>query len=187
MRSLFTVHGGEFLVGQHIEAAFKEKSVWIPTKDVGIDLLVANTGYTRVMTLQVKFSRDFLPAMKLKPSVLKELRSCTWFTVTREKLKKSPARLWVFVLLGFEAMTYDYIVIEPTILLDRLDQISQYKHEERNSRPCQIYIWVTQHERAWLTRGLKKAEQESIAKETFESPSRDLTHYLNNWAVIEEL
>jgi hypothetical protein len=76
MRPLFTVHAGEFLVGQHIEASFKDKNVWVPTKDGGVDLLVTNLANTKTVTLQVKFSRDFLPIMKLEPSVLKQLKSC---------------------------------------------------------------------------------------------------------------
>ena len=60
MRPMFTVHAGEFLVGQYIEGKLK-KNVWMPTKDVGVDLLVTNAANTRAVTLQVKFSRDFLP------------------------------------------------------------------------------------------------------------------------------
>jgi hypothetical protein len=70
---MFTVHAGEFLVGQHIEGKLK-KNVWMPTKDVGVDLLVTNAANTRAVTLQVKFSRDFLPIMKLAPSVLTQLK-----------------------------------------------------------------------------------------------------------------
>ena len=43
MRPMFTIHAGEFLVGQHIELFFKDKNVWVPTKGSGIDLLVANS------------------------------------------------------------------------------------------------------------------------------------------------
>ena len=46
MRPLFTVHAGEFLVGQHIEG-FKGKNVWVPTKDTGVDLLVTNSANTK--------------------------------------------------------------------------------------------------------------------------------------------
>jgi hypothetical protein len=68
VRPLFTVHAGEFLVGQHIESTFKDKKVWVPTKDSGVDLLlVTNAENTKAITLQVKFSRDFLPIMKLGP------------------------------------------------------------------------------------------------------------------------
>jgi hypothetical protein len=42
MRPLFTVHAGEILVGQYIEQSFKGKNVWVPTKDLGVDLLVTN-------------------------------------------------------------------------------------------------------------------------------------------------
>ena len=81
MRPMFTVHAGEFLVGQHIEGAFKDKNVWVPTKDVGVDLLVTNSANTKAATLQVKFSRDFLPIMRrLALPLQKELRSCTWFS-----------------------------------------------------------------------------------------------------------
>jgi hypothetical protein len=119
MRPLFTVHAGEFLVGQHIESAFGNKNVWVPTKDIGVDLLVTNSENTRSISLQVKFSRDFLPIMKLQPSILKAMRSCT----ARERLEQSPAHYWVLVLLGFEERTYDYLIIKPDELLQRLDRI----------------------------------------------------------------
>jgi hypothetical protein len=31
---IFTLHAGEFLVGQELERKFKGKNVWMPTKDV---------------------------------------------------------------------------------------------------------------------------------------------------------
>ena len=65
MRPIFTVHAGEFLVGQHIESSFKDKRVWVPTKDIGIDLLVTNFDNSKSISLQVKFSRNFLPIKKL--------------------------------------------------------------------------------------------------------------------------
>ncbi len=40
MKPLFTIHAGEYLVGERIEKNFKEWNVWIPSKDTGIDLLV---------------------------------------------------------------------------------------------------------------------------------------------------
>ncbi len=41
MKPLFTVHEGEFLVGDYINRKFRRKyDVWVPTKDIGIDLLV---------------------------------------------------------------------------------------------------------------------------------------------------
>ena len=180
MRPMFTVHAGEFLVGQHIEGAFKDKNVWVPTKDVGVDLLVTNSANTKAATLQVKFSRDFLPIMKLPPSVLTELKSCTWFSVDQHKLDRSTAHYWVLVLLGFEKRSYDYLLVEPTELMRRYEAIhglaSRY----------QVYVWLTKQERAWLTRGLKRGDQDKIAEGTFQHEDRDLTKYLN-WRAIESL
>jgi hypothetical protein len=181
MRPLFTVHAGEFLVGQHIEGSFKDKNVWVPTRDVGIDLLITNSENTRATTLQVKFSRDFLPIMKLEPSVLKELKSCTWFSVNQKKLDQSPAHYWVLVLLGFEKRSYDYVIIEPKELMRRLKAI----HGELPR--YQVYVWVTKQEGAWLTRELKKEDQDQIAQGTFAGSDRDLTRHLNDWNAIRDL
>jgi hypothetical protein len=41
MRPIFTVHAGEFLVGQHLES-FKNRNVWVPTKEHDVDLLVTD-------------------------------------------------------------------------------------------------------------------------------------------------
>jgi hypothetical protein len=35
-------------------------NVWIPTKDTGVDLLVSDRKNKKAVSLQVKFSRDFL-------------------------------------------------------------------------------------------------------------------------------
>jgi hypothetical protein len=180
MRPLFTVHAGELLVGQHIERTFKGRNVWVPTKDLGVDLLVTNSNNTKTLTLQVKFSRDFLAIMKLEASALRKLRSCTWFTLDGEKLAHSSANRWVFVLLGIER-TYDYVIIKPNELVRRLKKL------DPKSKPYQMYIWVTEKGRAWLTRGISKADQQRIVDNSFENSTRDLTEHLNDWSAISEL
>jgi len=40
-------------VGQHIESKFKDKNVWVPTKDLGLDLLVTNKSNKRALSVQV--------------------------------------------------------------------------------------------------------------------------------------
>jgi hypothetical protein len=181
MRPLFTVHAGEFLVGQHIESSFKDKNVWVPTRDLGIDLLVTNSANTKAATLQVKFSRDFLPIMKLEVSAQKQLRSCTWFKLDQKKLTQSAAHYWVLVLLGFEEHSYDYLIIEPKALMRRLETIHGVFQR------YQTYVWVTKQQRAWLTRGISKADQERIANNAFEDKSRDVTAHLNDWSAIRSL
>jgi hypothetical protein len=39
--------------------------------------------------------------------------------------------------------------------------------------------WAWIQNRAWLTRGVSKSDQERIVQNTFEDKSRDLAHYLN--------
>jgi hypothetical protein len=42
MRPLFSIHAGEFLVGNEIERRFPAATLWLPAKDTGVDLLVTN-------------------------------------------------------------------------------------------------------------------------------------------------
>ena len=58
---------------QHIEREFK-KNIWVATKDTGVDLLGTNQKNTKTISLQVKFSKDFLSIMKLPELVLGGLR-----------------------------------------------------------------------------------------------------------------
>jgi hypothetical protein len=166
---------------QHIESQFKDKHVWMPTKDIGVDLLVTNSANTKAVTLQVKFSRDFLPIMKLRPSVLTQLKSCAWFSVDRHKLTHSGAHYWILVLLGFEERSYDYAIIKPNALLKKLQ--ATYGGSSRN----QVYVWLTKQKQAWLSIGLKKEDQDRIAEGTFVGENRDLTKYLNDWSAIKNL
>ena len=54
MRPIFTIHAGEFIVGEHLERKFKGLNVWVPTKDTGVDLLVTN-------------SKNSAPALRERP------------------------------------------------------------------------------------------------------------------------
>ena len=60
MQPLFTVHGGEYLVGSHIEQHLRapngdKVNVWVPSKDTGIDLLVTDKANKKTTSLQVKY------------------------------------------------------------------------------------------------------------------------------------
>jgi hypothetical protein len=57
MRPIFTIHAGEYLVATEIEKKFRDLRVWIPSKDIGIDLLVTDESQNKVASLQVKFSK----------------------------------------------------------------------------------------------------------------------------------
>jgi len=102
--------------------------------------------------------------MKLEPSARKELRSCTWFTLARDKIAQSTADIWILVLLGFEKSTFDFVIIPPSELRKRLEQLHPRLEK------YQTYVWVTKQERAWLTRGITKEEQFKIGAKRMSIP-----------------
>jgi hypothetical protein len=122
VRPVFTLHAGEALTGEHISRAFRTLNIWVPAKDTGIDFLVTDSTNRRSVSLQVKFSRDFL-VTHLRPEFQTPLRACGWWTFRRDKLVKSPADYWVLLLIGFAHRTNDYIIIPPKELARRLRQI----------------------------------------------------------------
>jgi hypothetical protein len=182
VKPLFTIHAGEFLVDNEIERKFRRVNVWIPAKDIGIDLLVSDNDNKRTLSLQVKFSRDYL-VTNLKHAVfLSGLRACGWWTPTRKQIETSRAGYWIFVLVGFANRSSDFIIIKPNDLLERLNAI-----HGGTGKKFQSYLWVTQGGKCWETRGLNRSDQLRIAKTEFTNVSRDFTAYLNNWTPIEAL
>ena len=65
MKSLFTIHAGEFVVGDYIERKFRRVNLWVPSRDTGMDLLVTNSNNEKAISLQIKFSRDFLAIRRI--------------------------------------------------------------------------------------------------------------------------
>jgi hypothetical protein len=181
MKPLFTVHGGEYLVGSYIEQHYNHVNVWVPSRDTGVDLLVSDRKSRRTVSPQVKFSKDYL-VTHMETAFQKNLRACGWWTINRAKLRSSPADFWVFVLLGFERHSTDFIIIPPTQLLLRLQSI----HGSRQSI-IQTYLWVTERNRCWETRGLERKEQILVANCEYEDAHRDLTKWLNAWTPVKQL
>ena len=180
MRPLFSIHAGEFVAGDYIEHTFRRVNVWVPAKDTGVDLLVSDRKNKKAVSLQVKFSRDFL-ATHMAAVFQKPLRACGWWSLNRQKIVTSPADYWIFVLVGFARRSTDFVIIKPTELLRRLDAI------HGKPRTVHSFLWVTEKSRCWETRGLRRPDQLSIAQGQFKSDDRDFTAYLNNWGPIKEL
>ncbi len=181
MKPLFTIHAGEYLVASHIEQHYKRTNVWVPSRDTGVDLLVSDSRSRRTVSLQVKFSKDFLYTMKpIFQGKDSRLHACGWWTIDREKLRKSVADFWVFMLLGFNGRTKDYVLIPPKELLHRLESIhgSQGKF--------QTYLWVTDKQ-CFETRGLPERDRLKVARGEFRDSSRDLSQWLNNWTPVRSL
>lgn len=182
MKLLFTIHAGEFVVGDYIERKFRRVNVWVPTKDTGVDLLISGKKNKRVLSLQVKFSRDF-PPTQVAAVCQEPLPACGWWSLNRQKIAASPADYWIFVLVGFARRRPDFVIITRAELLKRLDAI-----HHGNPKIFQSYLWVTEKGKCWETRGLKRRDQLLIAKGEFENnEERDFTNYLNNWDPIKEL
>ena len=180
MKCLFTIHAGEFLVGDHLERNFKGVNLWAPSKDTGTDLLVTNAKNARSVSLQVKFSRDYLQT-NLSSEFQSTLRAWGWWTLNRGQITRSKADYWVFVLKGFEQKHIDFVIIRPLDLIKRLDEIHGVMARTH------VYLWVTKKDRCWETRDLKPDQKSRIAKGSHSDKIRDFSKYLNKWGTIEAL
>lgn len=135
MKPIFTVHAGEYLVASYLEEKFKGLQIWLPSSDTGIDLLVTNLkassqNSVRAVSLQVKFSKDFLG----NKGVSSKIKAGGWWTFKYDKIEKSQADLWVLVLYRFSYRDYDFVIIEPNKLLER------YKNLGKTSGTIQSYV-----------------------------------------------
>jgi len=180
MKALFTIHAGEFIVGDYLERKFRRVNLWLPSKDTGVDLLVTDSKNQKAVSLQVKFSRDYL-STHMKAVFQKPLRACGWWSLNRQKIANSKADYWVFVLVGFERRSTDFIIIKPSELLRRLEKI------HRKAKTIQSYLWVTEKDCCWETHGLRLQEQLAIAQGEYSNDDRDFTGYLNEWNPVQAL
>ena len=179
MRPLFTVHAGEYLVGEHIERTYPRWNVWVPSKDTGIDLLVTSAKNRKTVALQVKFSKDFNPTHG-SPLLQNRLLAAGWWTHDPKKIQRSNADFWIFVLPSFVEKQTSFIILPPGELLRRFRAI----HGPGNER-IHSYLRVTRTKRCWETRGLANADQELVALDRFSNANRDFTVFLNAWKQIE--
>ena len=180
MRPVFTLHAGEALTGEHISRTFRGVNIWVPAKDTGIDFLVTDSRNRRSVSLQVKFSRDFL-VTHLRPKFQTPLRACGWWTFHRDKLVNSQADYWVMLLMGFAHRSNDYIIIPPKELARRLRLI------HGNETRLQTYLGITQKDQCWETRGLRRDDQQRVADGSYHQAARDFRRFLNNWQPIARL
>ena len=189
MKTIYSIHGGEYLAGSHIEGRFPNVNLWLPAKDTGIDLLVSDRANHCIVSLQVKFSKDYLVAHMKKeaPEFQRTLRACGWWTLNSDKMSKSPADYWVLVLQGFYNASVDYVVIPPNELSQRLKDIHHIPPDEKPPKNWQVYLWVTNTNQCWETRGLSKDEKLLIARDNFSDPNRDFKKYRDAWGAVERL
>jgi len=174
MKPIFTIHAGEYLAAGAIEGLDKDLRVWIPSKDVGIDLLVTDKMVKQRVSVQVKFSKDFYPgrdALRIK----KGIEATGLFTLKMAKLKASPADLWVLIVPSFTSKQIHSIVIRPKELHQRIRRI------HRNKYGVFAFVWISEDGKCWEVNGLRKAELEAVGNGKFKDKKRDFTQFLNNW------
>lgn len=190
MKSLFTIHAGEYLTGAYIEEKLSNKenpyNVWVPGRDTGVDLLVTNSNNTKLCSLQVKYTKDYYLTLNNADAKFRSnLTTCGWWTLDRNKILTSPADFWVLMLLPFDNKEPQFIIITPQELLQRLSNI------HGNSPKLNTYFWITNDHanlRCIETRGLKVTEKQAVFAEN-KSPqesARDFSGFLNNWNPLLE-
>lgn len=177
MKPIFTIHAGEYLVAATLENKFPDFSIWLPSKDTGIDLLLTDKTNTKTVSLQVKFSKDF-STTHTKEIFRPTIKGAGWWTLNREKIINSKADYWVFILYSLQNKTHDFVIIKPTTLLTIFDNTS------RTANSIHCYITVTHHDTVFETRGLNANDMQLICSNNFVNPDRDLKKYLNDWTPI---
>ena len=139
MKPIFSVHAGEYLVATHIEEKCKHLNVWLPSKDTGVDMLVTDRANKRALSIQVKFSKDYLGSLgnSTSDAVVANVKAGGWWTFDQKKLNSSSANLWILVLYRFTKRDCDFVIIEPQELLKRYGQLGKLQDK------IQSFVWVT--------------------------------------------
>lgn len=176
MKPLFTIHEGEFLVGDHINRRLGHKfDVWVPTKDTGVDLLVTRKGRRGAsVALQVKFSRGF----SIRAEMARHLIATSWYTLEPKKVLASRADLWVFVILTLKHEVH-FVVIPTRELRRRIPR--------RGSGTWNLYLWVFDGGSCYQVRDLRHEERLNAMHRGVRDRHRDFSHWLENWQQLDRL
>jgi hypothetical protein len=184
MKPLFTIHAGEYLLASYIEHRWHKLNVWVPSRDTGVDLLVSDHDNRKTVSLQVKFSKDYL-FTHLGAEFQKPFRAFGWWTINKNKLRDSRADFWVLLQHGFKRHTTDFIVVPRQELGERLTSL-----RGPGVGAFQVYLLVRDDgKRCWEIRDLKPKNEHLrlIARGEYTDDKRNFTRWLNNWDPIIKL
>ncbi|MBK7970949.1 MAG: hypothetical protein IPK08_19640 [Bacteroidetes bacterium] len=131
----------------------------------------------KTISLQVIFSKDF-NVTHTKEYLRPNIKGTGWWTLNMDKIAKSNANYWVFILYSFEKKSNDFIILKPQELLKIFESL------EKKDSVIHCYMTVTNKNKAFETRGMSKADMQLLFDNKLICPQRDLTNYLNNWAPI---
>lgn len=181
MKPIFTLHAGEFVFGEHIESNYRGIRLWVPTKDTGIDFLITDAAGKATVSIQVKMSRDYRPSLA-STEFERGLRAAGWFVFSHSALESSPADIWSIVLISHERKSQPVFVnVPPQELLACLVKT----HGKRKS--YHLYPWLFQDGRCIEGRGMKKPDKKLFISGEYETGSRDLSSYHENWDFMKPL
>jgi hypothetical protein len=181
MRPIFTVHAGEFLVGEYIEKNYRNLNVWVPSKDTGVDLLVTNKSNSKSVSIQVKLSRDYRSIQSVDEFV-RNMSVGGWLSLDHNKISTSTADLWVFILVSHEKrVDPKHLIIEPRQLLTQL--VATHGLSKRYN----FYPWVMKNGVALDGRGLSVSDKNGLLAGSFDLGARDYSSCLANWDVLDKL
>lgn len=180
MKPLFTIHEGEFLVGDHISRSFgKRYDVWVPAKDDGIDLLVTHKKkkkHSNPVSIQVKHSRSFDARHSLPDEYAGSAKG--WYTLNPTKIRKSRADIWIFVILTLRQEKH-FIIMPTAVLKSRIPK--------RQSKSWHFYLSTWDNGYCFNTRGMTREELLNALKNGKIDPKKDYTEYLENWDLLEKV
>lgn len=190
MKPIFTIHAGEYLVGEHLEKRSAKKGwrIWTPAKDTGIDLLVTSADCHQTVSIQVKFSKSYPQQFECDAS--------GWWLLKYNAIKNSKADCWVFVLPAWPRNTDEknatnalnvgdcsFVIIDPKELLKRLEII----HPEVK-KGGEYNVYLTKVGKDILeTRGIGRGMEEKIkALRKDKANPRNFSTFASNWKEVEK-
>ena len=182
MKPLFTIHAGEYLVGSYIEKKYSNWHLWVPSKDTGIDLLVTNKNNSKTSSIQVKFSKDYVP--EFNENIHRKNLSCSgYWTLNQKQLYESKADYWVFVINSFSENNIQFVIISPKDLYSRLKLIHLRQQEK-----IRTYLLVTKNKECWEIRGVGNSQIDAVGRKDIHEINKDrnFSLYLNNWKTLEQ-
>lgn len=191
MKPIFTIHAGEYLVGEYLEKHYGGKKgwrIWTPAKDTGIDLLVTSADCRKTHSIQVKFSKSFSTNFKCDAS--------GWWGLKYDALETSQADCWVLVLPvwprnldeknasnALNVKNCCFVVIKPKELLRRLKEIHQ---DVQEGGEYKVYLTKVGNG-IFETRGIGQEIEEQIdnLRKKKDHP-RNFTAFADNWKEVEK-
>jgi hypothetical protein len=181
MKPLIWLNGGEYLVGERIEKLFPACDVWVPVKDTGTDLLVSSKSDRRKTAgVQVKYTKDFLPAAK-QPALQNGLLARGWFNLPATKsIKTNNADVWVLALYSWELRRPKCLVLTPAELARRLKDLGL---------DGKLQLCITKDgKHCFVENGIPQAGLIKAASGDFQpllNGKNDFSAYLDKWTELD--